>query len=226
MGTQKLKEKNIKKVSGDIKITIQIVKLIIDGFRVLAWPIFISAVLFIYRGPVWEILSSLSSKLTEAEKVSFGSLSFEIQQQAREAGDPALAKQVGALSSAGIEELLQTPRDGYEILVSSGEGKDFKKYGLPDEIIMGALKELENKGFIKFKEPIDKFLNDLNKLPKDKSAGDFASGRVWFLSGSDKNTISQELIDKEGYELTDLGKKAADAIVRVVALQLGNKNSR
>jgi len=200
--------------------TIEFLKLIIEGIQVLAWPILTVILVLMYNRPLRKMLDSLSSKFSEASKVSIGSLSLEVQAKAREAGNPKLAREVGTLSPPAIEQLLRTPRVGDMILLSTSDYQGNRNYGLPKLDEMNALRELEQKGFIKFREKLEPFLDKLHALRNTSIPN---SDRVWFAASGPVASSTDEKFRKQGYTLTDLGHQAVDAIVKAVAAQLAQK---
>jgi hypothetical protein len=197
---------------------IDIAKLIIEALRVLSWPLLIIFLVVVYRRPLRGFLNNLVSKFSEANKVSIGSLSLEIQEKAREVGNPELAQRVGSLSPRAVEELLLTPRDGGMGLISTSNFQGEVKYGLPKEKVMDALRELEIKRFVVFSEDLTEFLRELKTMRSDDGGG---SNRTWFRSTQPKGSPPEERFHRITYKLTDLGRQAADTIVKVVAAQLG-----
>lgn len=77
---------------------------------------------------------SRPDKLEKADKANIGSLSWEIQQRAREQGGNDLARRVGTLSPAAIDALVNAPRyGGAGILSSYGGIRDERGYVIPSE---------------------------------------------------------------------------------------------
>lgn len=204
------------------QINLDIAKLAIEALKGLAWPALVFLLVVIYHKPLRKVIESLSLKLYEAKKVSLGNLSLEIQERARELGNPDLAKQVGALSPLAVEELLRTQRDGQMILLSTYESQGKKEYGLPAPESMRALVELQQKNFIYFQEDLDMFLHDLRRLARSDTHG--SSERIWYISASPDPLLDNRLTS-QGYHLTESGKKAANAILKAVVAQLSQDHS-
>ena len=201
--------------------SIEVAKLVIEGVRALAWPVLVAVVLVVFNKPLREVVESFSTKFSQANKVSIGSLSLEVEAKAREAGNPELGRQVGSLTAQAVQQLLRTPVSGDMILLSTSEYQGKREYGLPSPEVMTALKELEKKEFLRFRKPLDPFLSELRRLPRsDTDRHD--PERVWYLSSVAANTSDDRRFRDQGYSLTDKGKQAVDTIVRAVASQLSS----
>jgi hypothetical protein len=145
----------------------ELAKLITEVLRILAWPLLVGGLLFAYRRPVRRMIDSLALKLSQASKLSIWTLSLEIEQQARQAGDPALATHVGKLSGQAIQELMQTPANGFMQLLAVVDFDGKRKYGLQKSETIDALKELEERGFVRFDQDLKPFLIELRKLRRE-----------------------------------------------------------
>ena len=199
--------------------SLEIAKLVIEAVRVLAWPVLIAILVILFFKPLREIAESFSLKFSEAHKVSIGSLSLEIEAKAREVGNPELGRQVGSLTPGAVEQLLRTPRSGDMILVSTSDFQQKREYGVPNQDALSSLKELEKKGFLKFRQPLEHFLAELRKLDRsDTNRGD--SERTWHISPFIAESEGDKRIRDQGYSLTDKGRQAVDTIVKAVASQL------
>ncbi len=60
-----------------------------------------------FRSPLTKIADQLPEKVAEANKVTAGGLSFEIEKTAQKTGDPQLATLIGGLSRNAVEMLLR-----------------------------------------------------------------------------------------------------------------------
>lgn len=199
-------------------------KVAIEGIRVLAWPLLLAVLLVWFHRPLAEIAQSFSQKFTAANKVSIGALSLEIEKTASAAGNPEIGRQIGQLSPQAIEELLQTPRNGRMILVSTNDDER-RRIGVPAPAKLDALQELERRGFLSFTQPIEDFLRQIRELPRDaQEAERHGDDRAWYLI--DDAAQAKKLRD-QGYELTASGRLAVDAIIKTVAaLLVTNDNAK
>jgi hypothetical protein len=103
----------------------------------------------------------LPNKFSETTRVSVGSLSFEIQESARAAGNPELADMINGLSAQAIALLLQidTTKAGF-----IHYNPDRPVYYLPEQQEWNAMQELESKDLVEFKEPVKPFRDFVDSL--------------------------------------------------------------
>lgn len=199
--------------------SLEVAKLVIEGIRALAWPVLLGAVLIAFNSPLQTVVESFSIKLSQANKVSIGSLSLEIEAKAREAGNPELGRQVGSLTAQAVQQLLLTPVSGHMTLLSISDYQDKREYGLPNPEIMAALEELERKEFLRFQLPLAPFLKELKRMTRsDTILND--SEKLWYSASSTTDLEEERRLSEQSYSLTEKGKQAVDAIVKAVAGQL------
>ena len=201
---------------------IRVVELIVDAIKVLAWPSLVLYGAIVFFSPLNQIVSGLATKINDANKVSIGGFSVEVEAKVRESTSPELAKSVGALSPAAIEQLMRTDRGGGITLLSSMRDEKDAKLGLPKEPRLDALRELSAKGFIAFYQPLDSFLRELRKSPKDTSLVP-GSEYDWFLIQQGAASVEYRRLREQGYRLTDQGGVASDAIVKAVSELISRK---
>ena len=194
------------------------VKLAIELLRIVAWPALVLALVIVYRVPIRSVMESLATKFAEASKVTIGTLSLEIQEKARQIGSSELARQVGTLSPSAIQELLQTPQHGTMILLSTGEQDAVSTFALPSQSVLGALTELESKNMIRFREKLGSFMSFFRALPMRQIEG--APERTTYAPTRSLSDTEVKRLNGQGYELTDTGRKATEAIVQAVVEQL------
>jgi hypothetical protein len=198
-------------------------RLVHDYLRVSAWPMFAAVLLLAYRPPLGEMVASLARKLDAADKVSLGSFSLEVAAQAREVGSPALAESIGELSRKAVEELMRIPRRGSMILASTMSGRPLLEYGLPDSVRLSALQDLTEKGFIRFREDLPEYLRYVRSAAQRADNHPTDGDHIWYVI-SDSTRVDTARIRQQGYELTDAGRRAVEAITRAVASQLSRSH--
>jgi hypothetical protein len=203
---------------------IRILEVLVDGIRALAWPSLVVIALIVFYTPLQDIASNLATKLGDANKVSIGGLSLEIEAKVREQSSPELAKQVGSLSPIAIEELLRTSRSGAMTLLSIMSDSASPKLGLAKKPRIDALLELSSKGFIEFDRPVGPFLAELRSFPIDKKASE-DSEHDWYLIPYAESSSNYQRFRRQGYKLTDKGKLASEAIVKAVSALLSRKET-
>ena len=191
--------------------------LVLEFAKALVWPVFITVMIIVYRKPVRAVLQNLIDKFSQASKVTIGSLSLEIQQRVRQAGNPQLARAVGELSPGAIAELLRTPRGGRMILVSTREEKGAMDLGLPSTEHLAVLQELESQGLLRFSP---KSLKDFQRFVRSfpaKPSRTPNEGRPYWIKASSITGKKAKEIEEEGYEFTKEGRESADAVIVAVA---------
>lgn len=192
-------------------------KLSIEFLRVVIWPFIIVLLLVVYRGPARRAAEAVATRLASAQKVSVGSLSFEIREQALELGNPELAERLDDLSPGAIQTLLQIPladEEGEHLvyLPDPGEG-DF--YELPPAAEMAALKELQDKGFVVFDVELDGFMRFFHGATREQVGKDTLYFPRPSISRADRKRIQDQ-----GYRLTERGRKGVQAILKAIASEL------
>lgn len=198
-------------------------KLLIELLRVVVWPLLVVVLLFVYRGPARRAFEAVATRLADADKVSVGSLSFEIREQALESGNPELAERIDDLSPGAIQMLLQIPLADAEgehlvYLPDPGEG-DF--YELPPAAEMDALRELQDKGFVVFDVELGGFMQFFRGVTREQVGKDTLYFPRPAISSADRKRIQDQ-----GYRLTERGRKGVEAILRAIASDLSRSTAR
>ncbi len=203
--------------------TIAYLTMSLEYLKSLAWPLIFVGVLAVYRPPLGRLLDSLIAKLESAKSVKIGSLSFEVEHQARGLGRPELGREIGQLSFDAIDSLVRTPRVGVMMLMSAFDRVTPHEFGLPGDAELAALRELAKKQLIDFSAPLDPFLHELRangELKVKERNGELRSSeRKWYAV---ENPQMEMKCRQMGYSLTEGGLKAVIAISKAVAAQLSN----
>lgn len=205
---------------------LSVATLVLGYVRALAWPVLLAGALVVYQPPIGRIVTSLAAKLEAADKVSVGSLSVEVAARAREVGGEELASSIGELSSAAVQALLQldVPEDGsssVRVLAAETRSGGAPYVSLPDSVALAALSELEQKGFIKFTEPLDKYLAFLESPANGLRRRAIGRRLTLEMAQGQPSPASTRLMG-QSYGLTTRGVQAVTTIVRVVAVQLSH----
>lgn len=192
-------------------------RLLIEFLRVVVWPFLILLLLAVYHGPAGRAIEAVATRLASADKVSVGSLSFEIREQALEIGNSELAERLDDLSPGAIQMLLQIPladEEGEHLvyLPDPGEG-DF--YELPPAAEMESLKELQDKGFVVFDVELGGFMQFFRGVTREQVGKDTLYFPRPAISAADRKRIQDQ-----GYKLTDRGRKGVEAILKAIASDL------
>lgn len=188
---------------------------IIKVIGALAWPALIVGLVITFYKPLRKVAESLAAKVADANKLSVGSLSFEIGVKARQAGGLEFAEQVGTLSAAAVRAMLRCP-PGQKTLLGTTRVDESNWYSLPDEQELGGLAELESKGFLIFRHPLRPFLEKVRELP----VSEYETGRVWHKHQFPINSAEDRGFMEQTYSLTAKGHQASETIANAVAAQL------
>jgi hypothetical protein len=202
---------------------VDLLKLALEYLKVLTWPLLIVGLLAVYRPPIKRLIASLVSKLEDADSLSIGAFSLEVQRRASDLGSPELARNIGQLSFDAIEVLVRTPRTGTMALVSvndygAPQGLP-NEYGVPLQKALDGLRELDRRKLIVFSEPLEGFLSFLSSTGERREANPTVQSNdfTWYASDNEELEKRCRAIS---YSLTESGLKAVEAISKAVAAQL------
>lgn len=177
------------------------------------WPVLIGVVLLLLRTPLLDILRELPAKLSAATKLGVGSLSLEIQYQARAFGNPELARRLGRLSPEAIRRLIET---GESQVILVGVDEKHQRYFIPEARTLDTVRELARNGLVSYREDLEEFVIWLGTGPFRRSKDTPA-----YITLTRELTESErKRFRKQQYVLTDLGRKAWDAVLQAVLEQL------
>jgi hypothetical protein len=195
--------------------------LFIDFLKVTSWPLLALTFFLVFRHDIARTIALVPDKLERADKGNIGSLSWEIQQRAKEQGGSDLAHRIGTLSPAAIEELIKTPRRGMAGLLGSYPGVGgVRGYVMPSPQRLNGFRELGAAQLIRFTEPLDEWLKFVGSLPlTEDPVGTDSYSRALTIRTPLAAEV-QRRIDGQDYELTPKGKQAVEAIVQVIGEQL------
>ena len=199
-----------------------VVLVAVDLLKSLTWPLLVLTFFLMFHDAIRRTLALVPAKLEKADKGNVGSLSWEIQQHAREKGGGDLALRVGLLSPSAIEILIGAPRFGGAGLLSSkyaGVGES-GGYVIPFPERINAFRELESAQLIRCSEPLQTWLSYLDTLPlREDRTVTFAYGRNMVFT-KPLTPEQQRRVDSHYFELTPKGKQAVEAIVKAISEQL------
>lgn len=201
---------------------LRFMELAVESVKALAWPVLVLIGAIAFFAPLDQMAHGLARKIDDANKISIGSLSVEIEAKIGQSTNPELAKQVGSLSPLAIEQLMRTNHGGGVRLLSTMAGDKEPKLGLPKKAQLDALLELEAKGFLVFDQPFGPFLKKLRASPQEPSAEKNAD-HEWFIVREGTNSEVFQQLRLQGYQLTNKGKSASLAILKAVSELLSRK---
>jgi len=201
--------------------TLEIAKLIVELVRAMAWPMLALLVLILFYKPIRLAITGIAEKFGTANKLTFGSLSIEIANKARELGDPVLAAGIGALSPVAIEQLLRAPTSGSKSLLAWAHLESARGLYLPPPPEISALAELETRGLVVFTTPLKPFVEQIRNLPLVTAAS--TSDLVGYLSPYPPDSDEERALFRQTFTLTKSGLNAVEAIIRAVSSQFAGR---
>jgi hypothetical protein len=195
--------------------------LLVDLVKGIVWPLLALTFFLIFREPIRRTIVLVPDKLEKADKANIGSLSWEIQQRAKEQGGSDLAARVGALSPAAIEELISTSRYSSVGFLSTYEDPQGSRgYTIPSDTRLKGFEELESAQLLKFRQPLADWLDFFRSVPvRDDPSVKIPFGRT-VIPLQPLTPEQRRRIELQSYELTPKGTQAVEAIVKAIGEQL------
>jgi hypothetical protein len=199
-------------------------KLLIDLTQALAWPLVALYALIYFRSPLRCALELLPEKLRNVSKVTVGSLSFEVQAYLQATGDNELLTVLPKVSRRAFEKLLDLKVTNHHyVLCARGTkvGAMGEGYLLRTDETLSPLRELEELGLVRFTEPLSEFVAFFETLPGYTTTTSYSG--EGFVAIAPLAAEQVKRVDAEAYSLTDLGRRAYDAVFTVVVRQIGQR---
>jgi hypothetical protein len=194
---------------------LQVAEIIVEAIKAIVWPLSIVMVIIVFYNPLNLIITGLATKINDANKVSLGGFSVEVEEKVRKFADPCLTNHIVTLSPQAIEQLLNTPYNSdFHLLVNLQT--DGEKLGLPNEEKLNALIELEKTGFLMFKYPLEPFIKKVMQFARDPTKYK-DDGHVYYIIPGGVKAEEYRILTDQRYHLTDDGKKAFKAIIKAVS---------
>jgi hypothetical protein len=191
---------------------LQFIKTVIEFVQIIIWPCLVVAFVVVFRGPIDEIATALPRKVEAATKVGVGTLTLEIQEQAKSTGNVELAKRLGRLSPEAIKRLIELGPSWMRVIGSSREPIG-ERYYFSALRQLRVISELKDNNLLEFGEDWDEFM-------------------AWIYSGrfrveGDLLVPNQPLSEKDisrlqeqYYKLNKLGLEAWQAVLDAILKQL------
>jgi hypothetical protein len=195
-------------------VWLQTIKVFIEFLKVIVWPLLVLSIFLTFRSPITEIANELPEKFFAATKLEMGSLTLEIQQQAKAAGNPELARSLGGLSPNAIRLLIELGPHyyiwigTYDRLTSDGR----QEYTMNLEKI-DTIRELLNHKLIEFNEGMDQFLSWTQSSRfqvRDEGS------RRFFIPTTPLTPTEEKRLTKQSYHLSRLGERAYHTVLNAV----------
>jgi hypothetical protein len=201
-------------------IFLEISTTFVELIRAVIWPLLIVILFFTFQNPIEEIMKELPKKLSDANKFSIGSLSFEIQQQAQSSGNIELAMRLGNLSAGAIAHLIKMG-NSHHILVGESLIEDgIQTYFLPDNNRLELIFELNDNDLIEFGEDLDDFDSWIRSDLFELTISDIFDASQTFRPTKPLSLSEQKRLKEQHYRLNKLGLQAWNTVLDVVIEQL------
>lgn len=202
------------------------IKLLEAGARLiasLAWPLLILFVFLSLRHQITAVFSAIPTKLSESTKFAIGSLSFEMNQTAKQTGDPQLPKLIEELSANALTVLMVTGNSSkYFAYAEPGDNE----YFFPGKDTLDAMNELEKKKMLTFDVPMEQYMKSIADLGFDtrvkESVDELVRGDPQMSYGAGRKLTGNDVkaLQRQQYKLSASGKKAFRLVVDAVTKNL------
>ncbi len=187
-----------------------------DLLKVVLWPALVFYIFLIFESPLKTIIGQLPRTLSDAQRVSIGSLSIEIQAQAEKV-NRTLSKSLRYLSPEAVIEIIKIGERSLPLIVLND-----KFYYLPSQDEQNELAELEFRHLLRCS--INQYaLNEtLQRLPLTIVPG-FENVAMVYQADTPLSVTQNAEIQNflgRGCSLTPLGEAALGSIEKAVVIQL------
>ena len=193
-------------------------KVIVDLLRVIVWPIIVLGILFTFRQPIIEVADQLPGKFSAASKFGVGSLTFEIQEQARAKGNLLLAGRLRNLSPEAVRLLIELGQSTMILVSEDIYPERTGLYFFPDESRLALVRELDRSGLIEYRENLDGFLHWLRSRLFEVVRDQVRSDRL--RPTRPLAPVEKERLTEMYYRLSPLGREAWNTVLNAVLEQL------
>jgi hypothetical protein len=197
---------------------LEIYRITVELVRGIAWPLLVLGILWTYRDTIRTIAIEVPKKFSAATKVAVGSLTLEIQEQARVFGSSDLATRLGKLSPEAVTELIKTGRSRMTLIGESKSSQDGRKsYFIDKDARIRAIQELAANGLLEVGEDLDRFLSWIHSERFERLS---TQGIQEFRPVSPLSPDEERRLRDQYFRLNELGVKAWDAINEAILQQL------
>lgn len=196
------------------------------------WPALGFLFLLLFYSPLREALNAIPAKVKAAQEIGVlgVSLKSSIQVEAARLGANNLSETIPRLSSAAIELLLRAPKDtGSLISYSPNDQRQYVAIHFPSSSVIDSMSELQPQGLIDVETEAGqvsglntrKLIDDFRRMHPGSEEPSFVSGRITWKP---KTPLPRDTrLPMLTWQLTDLGKKAVEIILKAVSAELAPK---
>ncbi|MEO1469769.1 MAG: hypothetical protein AAFV86_11980 [Pseudomonadota bacterium] len=194
---------------------------VFDLLRTLVWPVFLVAVFIRFEEPIERSIRLVPNLLASAEKVSAVGIEIQLSRAARDRGESALAVEIGELSGAAVELLLESEGGRRGIYSYTRYDDRRKKFNMPPPETLDAYEELASKGLVEvsgdlqaLRDGIDARMRRIDDRSDDgRLAYELRDSRI----GEDVD-LPDEMRVSAG--LTDRGREAKSLLIEAMVREL------
>jgi hypothetical protein len=200
------------------------------------WPAFGLVFLVLFYSPLRDAIKAIPEKVKTADEITaLGvSLKTSLKTEAERIGAVSLSQTLPSLSPAAVELLLRARPDSNSLVSYTMDRDMISTVHWPSEQAFGTLEELERQGLVKTWASIGSGDSPREGVPALRS--EIAAFRRNYPGSEDlvarQGEVSWKLQRQQklnapilSWQLTDLGKKAVDVILRAVSIQLSPRPS-
>jgi len=211
---------------------IEITRILFGG-----WTAFGVLFLILFFRPLHDAISAIPEKVKTANEIGVLGVSLKstLRAEASRAGSLRLSETLPFLSAGGVELLLRAV-PGSNSLVSYALASDHKmveRVYLPNEEILQALGELEKQGLVTIaasvpmeRSGIDTIRNAIVTFRREHRGHEVPDKSDWRLVWQLDRSARTDAVPYLSWELTDLGKKAVDVILRAITVELSPERAQ
>lgn len=181
--------------------------------KALIWPVIFIVFFALHCNSFRDIIKQIPNKIKASNKISVGSLSFEISEKAKQIGNPELGELTKDLSGKAIEELLLT---GSHIMTYPGKGVNYNEITFPTGEKKDALTELAEKKLIIFSTPMDQYEKFINSLESEKVVEPYDTDRIKYIINPNQLQKNLREIESQNYRLTETGIKVFQLVIEAI----------
>lgn len=195
------------------------IKLIIQLIGVLAWPGVVLYVIISFHTPLKKLLEQLTKKFSEASasRISFGSLSLELENRLQQQGAGILAEAARKLSRGAFDLILRLGDPNHHHGLGSA-GPNL--YYLPDPKMLAIILELHQAKLLAFTEPVEEFLRFVQTHSLVKHVASSSGQGHVVLSKEGLTDIERKRVEHMNFRLNEEGKRVHDALLEILLTQL------
>jgi hypothetical protein len=201
------------------------------------WPAFAFLFILLFYSPLKQALNAIPEKVKAADEIGVLGVSLKstIKVEAAKLGETRLSETIPTLSSGAIELFLRAPRNS-DSLISYTRNMENRltEVHFPSPSRIAALSELQGHGLVTIEtwkprgeshtvsgSAITELIEEFRRTHPGTDKSSFSDeNATWSLN---TQLLSSEEIPSLTWELTDLGKKGVEVILKAVSTELAPK---